>query len=325
MHWLVFILISSLTSVWGQAQSGSGTSGLPPMPSLNLSNSPMAQFRVWLELTPSEREVVLASKSEKQRVILRAKLREYSALPLAEREQRMQLVEFHWLTKSLMNLPPARRDASLANTPASWRQLLESRLNQWDQLTPEVQKEVMESEMVVTSFVGLAQAGTEAQRAWLQTFTAEDQQRIQARIELWKQMSTDERQRLSTRIHHYFDLPPSEQQKGLGALTEPERQQMEVTLQAFWNLPVAQRQACIDSFGKFAILNETERRQFFKNAERWQTMSQQDRTTWRNLVKNLPPMPPMPPSLQFPPMPNGIKPQTAPAQLTASNTVVAPL
>lgn len=284
----------------------------------------MAQFRLWLGMNTADREVVLATRNEKQRAVLRTKLHEYEVLPETEREQRLQLVEFHWLTKNLMILPPDSRGASLASTPAVWRVLLENRLTQWDRLSPELQKEILESELVVTSFVRLAQAGPEAQKAWLQNFKAEDQQKIQARFEHWQKLSTDERQRLSTRFHHYFDLPPSEQQKQLGTLSEPERQQMEATLRAFRDLPVSQRQVCIDSFGKFATMSETERRQFFKNAEVWQAMSPQDRTNWRHLVKSLPPMPPMPPSLDFPPMPIGTKPAEVSPQLTASNIVVNP-
>ena len=94
-------------------------------------------------------------------------------------------------------------------------------------------------------------------------------------------------------------------EKALDNFSNKERQEMEKTLQAFRNLPLDQRQQCVDAFGKFASMGRDERISFLKNVERWQAMSPDDRDKWRKLVKALPPRPPLPPGLDpnFPPIP----------------------
>ena len=272
-------------------------------------------------MNATEREKALTNRTEKQKTVLNEKLREYGLLNPSEREQRLQRVEFHWLTKNLMMLAPQDRTSSLSNAPALWRGLLANRLTQWDQLSVATQKEVLDSELMVTTFVQLSHAGLEAQKKWVLGFKTEDQPEIRGRFERWQKLSLAERQNASARFHHYFELPASEQRKSLGALTEIEREQMQTTLQAFSKLPTAQRRICVDSFGKFASMSETERHQFLKNVEVWQMMSPQDRLTWRSLVKNLPPIPTIE---ALPPLPTLIKPQPLPRRFTASNDLVTP-
>ena len=91
-----------------------------------------------------------------------------------------------------------------------------------------------------------------------------------------------------------------EKEKALKTLSEPERQQIEKTLQTFGNLGPEQRARCISSFAKFASLSLEERQQFLKNAERWKLMPPSERQAWRQLVRELPP--PLPPRLP-PPLP----------------------
>ena len=56
-------------------------------------------------------------------------------------------------------------------------------------------------------------------------------------------------------------------------------------------------------------MSHEERAVFFKNAERWQAMSQEDRQAWRNVVRRAPDMPPLPPGMIVP----GTPTQSAPA------------
>jgi hypothetical protein len=51
-----------------------------------------------------------------------------------------------------------------------------------------------------------------------------------------------------------------------------------------------------------------ERQQFLKNAERWQTLSPNERQQWRALVAKLatPPLPPMPGGKSTPPLPSAV-------------------
>jgi hypothetical protein len=82
-------------------------------------------------------------------------------------------------------------------------------------------------------------------------------------------------------------------------------------LRRFEQLPAAERVQCVQAFARFASLSLEERRQFLKNAERWQMMSPDDRQNWRELVQTLgtvsPPVPPgmrrFAPAAPLPPAP----------------------
>jgi hypothetical protein len=121
-------------------------------------------------------------------------------------------------------------------------------------------------------------------------------------IQQWGAMAVDQRRSTLNRFNQFFQLTTQEKEKALQMLSEPERRQIEKTLEAFGKLPPAQRAHCIRSFDKFASLSLEERQQFLKNAERWKLMSPGERQGWRQLVSRLPPPlprrpPPLPPSL----------------------------
>jgi len=102
------------------------------------------------------------------------------------------------------------------------------------------------------------------------------------------------------RFEQFFELPSREKEKTLGALSDTERREMEVTLKAFEKLPPEQRHICVNSFRKFSNMTAEERAQFLKNAERWKEMPPEDRRAWRTLITKLPPLPP---GFGLPPMP----------------------
>jgi hypothetical protein len=102
-------------------------------------------------------------------------------------------------------------------------------------------------------------------------------------------------------------MDDQQQTATVNALSEQERQQMQVSLRAFAALPPLQRQVCVQSFGKFATMSPDERGQFLRNAAQWEKMTPQDRHLWRKLVQSLPPMPPMPPGFRVIP-PGGLPP-----------------
>ncbi len=90
---------------------------------------------------------------------------------------------------------------------------------------------------------------------------------------------------------------------------------MTKALQAFAGLPPAQRDLCIESFHKLAVMSPREREQFFINAERWRAMTPGERETWRNLVTQLPPLPPGFPESAAPPK----LPETVDGRAVTSN------
>src|SRR5688572_22703001 len=67
-----------------------------PIPMPPIPPSPIQQFRDWLKLPEAEREAALAEYSEEKRVVLRRKIQEYAAMPLDQRERRLQMIELRW-------------------------------------------------------------------------------------------------------------------------------------------------------------------------------------------------------------------------------------
>ena len=108
------------------------------------------------------------------------------------------------------------------------------------------------------------------------------------------------------RFNQFFELTAAEKEKALRTLSEPERRQIEKTLQTFGSLRPEQRARCIRSFAKFASLSLEERQQFLKNAERWKLMSPERTPGLAPIGQQIAPapaarLPPPPPPLPPPP------------------------
>ena len=265
----------------------SPTPQLPPLP-----RSPIEFFRQLLALSPGELEKVIAEKTESQRNFLKTKLAEYTALSPEDREARLRATELRWYLRPLMTLAPSNRVERLAGVPDTLRQIAEERLQQWDRLTPEAQKEVLENEWAVDYFVRFENS-TPAQRdAMMNELPPAGRKKLETELARWRELPPQRRQQMCDRFQQFFELSPQEKEKTLNEVSEPERKAMENTLRAFEQLPPAQRSACISSFRKFASMTPEARAQFLKNAGRWKEMSSADRETWRRLVTQLPPLPP---------------------------------
>ena len=124
-------------------------------------------------------------------------------------------------------------------------------------------------------------------------------------------LSEEQRQNITAQFNQFFELTPAEKRKTLNALSDPERRQMERTLETFGQLPRAQRQQCLRAFTEFAGMSAPEKQDFLKNAERWSQMSPKERQTWRDLVTHVPEWPPMPPE-SMPPVPPQVMPPMPP-------------
>jgi hypothetical protein len=264
----------------------------PPIPPLV---SPIKRFREWLAMPEAERHKAIAEYPEEKRKILEAKVQQYAKLPEAERDRRLRAVELRWYLRPLMGLPAEKRKMTLEAIPTEYKQLVEQRLQQWDQLNPALKKQLLESELTI-------QYVTRVQQRVLTPPTPASSEAIQ------------QAQQAARQFNLFFQLPPAEKEKTLNALSESERREMEKTLRAFEQLPLAQRHLCMQSFEKFATMAADEKRDFLKSAARWQSMSPQDRALWRQLVANLPPLPPAGPDL--PPIPRAGAPN---GPRTASN------
>ena len=274
------------------AQSGVKTGGVALAPQPPVPKSPIESFRKLLSMDIAEREKLLAGKTPQARQSFETKLKEYLALPASEREVRLKLVELRWYLAPLMKLAPLQRAANLAMVPEADRPLVEERLNQWDQLPPDLQQKLLTNQMTM-QYVMRLEGSTPAQReAALKGLTDAQKQKLEADLGQWRQLPEDQRRKMLGHFQQFFELNEKEKEKVLRVLSDSERQAMEKTLQAFQKLPKPQRDACIAGFRKFSNLPAAERQFFLQNAERWHEMNPQDRQAWRDLVRKVPEMPP---------------------------------
>ena len=272
-----------------------GTLPMPPTP-----RSPVDYFRELLAMVPGDLERALAQKPEEHRRFLLAKLGEFQALKPEQRELRLRLLSLRWHLLPLMKTGPGDRAARLATISVADRPLIEKRLQQWDQLSPELQKEFLENENAVHYLLRLESIPAEQRRAILNDFPAEGRQKMEQELATWQSLPRENRERMWKSFQAFFELDPREMQKTLGILPGDEREGTERSLAAFRELSGDERERCIGAFRQFANMSPEERSEFLKNAERWQKMSPNEQRLWRELVHKLPPTPPLPPGFTNP-------------------------
>lgn len=299
LHQLSCILFIALVSQLSHSAE-------PPAPELPLIPSPIEDFRQMLRAKGEERERLLLDRPEQKRAVLRRKCEFYDKLPEAERERRLKMLELRWFLQPLMSQSPEERATMITGIPPEFRRLVTERLAQWDKLPAEDKKRYLDNEMALQYFTRLQQASPAAQQSIPGITDAGQRQRMEEKLAAWRKLSARERQRSYQHFNRFFELPRQEQEKTLDVLSETERNEMQNTLDAFAQLPPEQRRACINAFQKFASMTPAQRLEFFRNAQRWQTMSRKEREQWRNLVNNLPPTPPdgLPPIPGARPAPN---------------------
>ena len=307
MFWLVigcgWVVVAG-GPVAGQTPSGNQGSRLPApqLPASSPASSPVQIFRRILAVTGDERVVLLEAYNPEVRKRLEEKVREYEALAPGERELRLRATELRYYLLQFMRSPATNRPAQLARLPEAERQLVADRLEQWDRLPTEQQREVLEYESTLQYFVpqagGKAPTGTTAAA----NLPVAEQEELNRKLERWRALPENQREEMYGRFEQFFKLTQAERERTLKVLSGPERLLMEKSLQSFAQLPLAQREQCLRAFTRFAGLGNREREEFLQNAGRWQEMSPAERQVWRNLVRRLPQLPQMPP-LPPPPLP----------------------
>jgi hypothetical protein len=228
-------------------------------------------------MTPAERAQALANRSEYNRKYLESRLQEFESLTPVQREARLNQLELSWWLPMLMRLAPTNRTQRLEMVPPYLLPVIQERLKQWDLLPSKVQREVLDYETTANYFLRAKPVPTAAPGT------------SPGSVRLPPSDPGEQKEMMAQKVGQFFDLPVHEQKKTLQALPEPERAQMEDTIEAFSKLAPEQRSACVNSFEKLSRMRADERSQFLKNAERWKAMSPRERETWRTLVKILPP------------------------------------
>lgn len=311
------------------APAGSGLArplvSRPPAPPKPVPpfGSPISFFRELLAMNAAEREQALTNRSPENRSQILAKVREYESLKPDERELRLRVTELRWYLLPLMTTPATNRPARLAAIPEQDRKLVEDRLQEWDKLPSDMQKELLANQATISYLADIEGRTAEQRRQMLENISPARREMLEQGINKWDSMSEDQRRKMLDRFKEFFDLTVEEKKKALSTLSEPERRQIEKTLQTFGSLTPAQRAQCIRSFEKFASLSLEERQQFLKDAERWKLMPIEQRQAWKDLVTRLsqqPPMPPLPPRPHLPPLPPSPRlPESTPSIVTNRN------
>lgn len=268
-----------------------------------LPKPPVELFRNLLTMTAQERQGFLAHRSPETQKLILAKIREYQELNPEQRELRLRVTELRWYLLPLLNTAATNRNAQLTLVPAELRPLVDNRLEQWDNLTAEARKQVLENESTVRFNFELAAATPERRAETMAHISGADREKLEAGLQRWQALPESQRREIVRHFQQYFELTPAEKERTLQTLSEPERLQIEKTLSLYEGLTPAQRSQCLKSFQKFASLTPEQRRQFLKDAEHWKLMTPSERQSWRNLVYTLSRQPPLPPGLSPPPVP----------------------
>ncbi len=258
---------------------------MPPLPVLKSSTT---RFRELLAATPAERERMLDRKPLKARAVIESKIREFLALQPNDREIRLRLIQLQDSLRPLLMVPKEQRSISLSQQVAPEDQaLITERLSAWDALSEDERRELFESESQFFLFIRQPNVNPEQLARWVSTLPADQKTRAEDQLKRWRALSAVERTRRAEGFARFFDLTTTERQAALGQIFEPEKQQMERTLNDFSKLSRAERDRCIEGFRKFESLLDSDREKFLRNAERWQTLSPDDRATWRRLVERV--------------------------------------
>lgn len=276
---------------------------LPPAPSL--AESPVQRFRAMLALDAGGREQALKGKTAWQQEYLREQLRLFDTLPTAEQEARLGLMQLRFYLLTLIRTAPADRPERLKSIPADDRGLVAARLEAWDRLPPDQQKELLQNEAVLSQVAGF-EAGSSARReAWLQTFSPARRQEFEASVQRWRALPEEQRSRIARNFNDFFELSPRQQRQTLERVDETDRARIGQAVAAFETLPPSERARCLEALDRYAHMSPAERTRFLQNAARWQAMTSEERQTWRAVAARVAPgklpvpRPPMPP----PPMP----------------------
>jgi len=287
----------------------------PPPPPHN----PVETLRQLLAKNPAEREAALAGKPEKLRDYLRGRLRELDALNPTERQLQLRLLQLRFYLVPLLKTAPTNRAEALLLVPAADRHLVQERLREWDALTPDQQKEVLQNEGALRFFprFGISTQAPPPQAS--RELSGPQRQQLEEDLARWRELSAGRQEEIYGRFQQFFELSEQQQAKALSALPQSEFVRARRMVAAFGKLPPAQRAKCLAAFHRFASMTMEERKKFLDNAGQWEAMSLEERRAWRQLMAELPPSPPgLSPTPPLPPSP-GVPPGKAVALTNAAS------
>ena len=113
------------------------------------ASSPFAAFKKIVSLPEAEREAAVGKlkiSSERHRKLVQAKVLEYAAMPEAERDRKLDALDFRWHLMPIMKTAKTDRAKRLASVPERFRTDIKRRLTGWDQLDARVRADLLKNE-----------------------------------------------------------------------------------------------------------------------------------------------------------------------------------
>lgn len=277
----------------------------PPPPAPPPSEGPVRKFRELLALDPTARETALKNRTPAQQEFLREQLRLFDALPAAEQEARLGLMQLRFYMLSLIRTAPTNRTERLQSIPVGDRELIAARLEAWDRLPADQQKELLQNEAVLSSVARFESSSTEKQAAMLQMLSPARRQEFEASIERWRALPEARRIRMTGNFNQFFELSEREKQRALERVDAAERVRIQEAIAALQKLPPSERARCLEALNRYAEMKPEEKTRFLRNAARWQSMTPEERQTWRAVAARVAPgtMAPLQPPMPPPPLP----------------------
>ena len=175
-------------------------------------DSPFAVFKKIVLLPKTEREAAVGEfkiSSERHRELLQAKVHEYAAMTEAERNRKLDALDFRWHLMPLMKTAKADRAKRLASVPERFRTDIERRLTGWDKLDAKVRADLLRNESFfryLSSF-GRGRQSRVALTNHMEKMPSRLRQGRDGRITTWREKPRTERRRITSQFHQFFDLP----------------------------------------------------------------------------------------------------------------------
>ncbi len=220
---------------------------LPPSPTSTQPEefqSPVSFFRRLLKMDDSARATALASRSERSRAVLLAKVREYEAMTSDTRELKLRTTELRWYLKTLLPMQPDQRAAKLAQMPEQDRELVAVRLKQWNLLSPGWRDEILRHERTMDWI----------RRNELTLEPPAPDARPDARLAQWEELPEETRAGMIHSFNRFFQLSDSERDKILAAVPADRRETVAPALEKLNSLPANKRSECMMAFQKIAAM-----------------------------------------------------------------------
>ena len=215
------------------------------------ADSPFAKFKLIVALPEAQRALAIQElnvSSERHRKVVQAKLSEYAAMPEAERNRKLDALDFRWHLVPLMKMNQAERGTRLASVPERYREDINHRLAGWDDLEARTRAELLKNESLfryMSSF-GRGRESRIALTNHIGKMPAKLRESVEKRIADWRGKPKQDRRQMTHQFHRFFDLRPTEQEKALRHLPRRERAKMEASLRRFKSMSTSQRELVIN-------------------------------------------------------------------------------